>query len=158
MDLIKFHEGLFGQNPKTAEKALRVTPQQRRLYKAFPQARGFSLTLTQTRAWKDPERLTATLVLALAQARGYEDREVFFFLPSHYKDWVLSQIKRRAQYALQCRDDLDEKGLIRKVVGQLSIHSGFGEMEEPEHWAAFGFCSAGDLPDWIKPRLIKASG
>ncbi len=161
MDRVKFHLGLFGRTPRTTVRALRVTSQQRRLYKAFPNARGFSLTSAQARVWKNEERLTAALVVALAQAWAGESREVFIYLPEHYREWAMGQIKKRAQYALACQvaaNGPESGATLREVIGQLSIHSGFGEVNEPAYWAAFGFCSEGALPDWIGQRLIKASG
>lgn len=161
MNLVTLHQGLFGRTPRTTVRALRVTLQQRRLYKAFPNARGFSLTSAQARVWKNEFQLTAALVVALAQARIGEDREVFLFLPEHYREWVMGQIKKRAQYVIACQvaaNNPECGAKLREMIGQLSIHSGFGEVNEPTYWAAFGFCSEGALPDWIGQRLIKASG
>jgi len=68
----------------------------------------------------------------------------------------MNQIKEAGRYAIQRRKGNPEGiDLIKDIFQQVSLMSDFS-VPEPEHWATYGFCHEGVLPDWIGGRLIKA--
>ena len=153
MDLVAFHQDLFGSETK----AFRVTPQQRRLYKGFPDKRGVSVTAEQAKVWKNPERLIGSLIVALARTVPYEGRTVYLLTPHHYEKWVEAQIRDAARHIIQRKKGSPENlRLLKDVFQQVHLRWNFAQEDEPEDWAAYGFCHEGNLPDWISNRLIKA--
>jgi len=157
MDLVVFHQGLFGRKTASTPKAFRVTPQQRRLYKGFPHKRGVSVSAEQAKVWKNPERLLGALVIALAQTRPSEGRTVYLLAPHHYLKWIETQIREVSRYAIQQRKENSEGlRLFKDIVQQVHLGWNFAQEDEPDYWSAFGFCHEGVLPSWISRKLIKA--
>ena len=158
MNLVVFHQNLFGSKAlDRTPKEVRVTPQQRRLYKGFPYTRGFSVTPKQAKDWKNQERFLSAPVMTLGQTEIGENRSVYLFMPQFYVNWAEDQIQKAARYVLQRRrGNLAGKEAIRDIFQQMDLGGVFGRMAEPEHWATFGFCSKGVLPEWIGRRLIRA--
>lgn len=154
MDLVVFHQGLLGRDPNRTPAVFHVSDLHRRLYDAYPAARGFSTPPTEGR---HEGRFLATLVLALAQTKPGDDRKVYLFVPRFHEPWARTRIEGVARHTIRCRKK-DAVGVraMQAIFRQLTPCGDFAQVSEPDYWVAFGFSLAGKLPDWIGRRLIEA--
>jgi hypothetical protein len=150
--LRRLHHGLLGGPPTEAHTSL---------YRAFPEARGYSS--------KTPDDILfeAAVILATFQAgrSNGTDKEpkVYFLVPTSMESWVTSQLKadiRRIFDHLKTAA-VPPEGRVKSVkhVGALFHRIMLGSQayalpKEPEHWVAFGFSKSDAIPDWMRPKLL----
>lgn len=141
--LSKFHKELVGGDP---------TPEQQRLYEAFPEFKGYS------KEEHDKYLLVATFILGLHQTKN--SQKVSFFVPRSHDALVIETINELLKEIKQKRAKLPNKGLegnrqIVKAIQNIEIGSRvFTVKTEPERWIAYGFSITTPAPEWLTTKLL----
>ncbi len=146
MDISKFHTLLLGTDP---------TPDQRRLYEAFPTSRGFSGES------QDAERFVATFIVALSDTWDPEAKAavntVPLAIPRAIEPWCMDQINLFLE-SVKARRKLLPKVAIKQFVAAVKlIETGtrvFSLTSAPKRWVAFGFARESVAPEWLKDELL----
>lgn len=148
--LCKRHTNLFGDEP---------TPEQKRLYEAFPHVRGYADKALNV------ERFQAAVALALAQTKqnAKTTDRVLLLAPAAHEKWVIEQFNVLADRIFShCKSlpwESSKKITLARAYGQMFKHVFiFGKLlqlpEDPKLWTIFGFDKDDPLPAWASARLL----
>jgi len=146
MDLIKFHEGLFGNGP---------TITQQRLYDAYPDGkRGFGWTGDK------PEEFLGALVVAMYQTQPTEMSiqvpQVAMLIPHPLRQWALQKTHVVARHIVRrFKNDKAAVDNIRQCFQ--AIRMAPNVPVQPPRWASYGFGKeqgVPQLPRWLKDGLL----
>jgi len=145
------------------------TPDQLELYAEVPAKRGFTSPHGLTDA-QESRLFEAVFVLALNQTFvrvGEKMPNVYLFVPPNMESWAAQQLRGIAVKMFDiCKSQTRENrqaGVAKaKLIGEAYRHVLLGSRvavgtTPPDHWAAFGFASGPDVPDWIMSALIPLS-
>jgi hypothetical protein len=152
MDLVALHHELFGEDPEHTPEALRVTDLHRKLYHAFPSARGVSFR------GKDYAALPAIIVMAIAQTqiRTSTKDTVLIYTPKLCEKWALNGLEQAARRVMRCKKEGESRGMfVRDMFGRVFVSHRFLGTQEPDGWVAIGLCRDAPLPDWLRNKLIE---
>ncbi len=141
-----FHTNLLGEDP---------TPEQRRLYAAFPEQRGFS------GEGQDPDRFLATFIAALLNTWDGEAKacqhKVALAIPRAIEPWCVDQINLFLE-RMKVRQKKLPKATIKYFLQAMRcVETGtrvFTVTEAPKRWFAFGFSVDSVAPEWLKKGLL----
>lgn len=148
MDIAAFHLRLLGVNPAATPEQFWLTDQLRRLYKGFPDLRGFD------DATADEGRFLGAFVMALAQTQAVYP--VYLILPKARMKWAFDQIEAVSRHIFRVRkSQRDGVKTLRDALRQIRATSRAVAGAEPERWSMFGFSSKDPLlPAWAEGRLL----
>jgi hypothetical protein len=140
--LIDLHKFIFKQAP---------IDEQFRLYKEFPEIRGFSYS------GQNIPLFQATLVLVLSQALFHnpEGERSYLFLPKGDREWSTEQLKEHIKRVIQSVPRASRPRYVERI-RLLSVGHQVHQIDEPPRWAAYGFTS-NVVPSWIARRLCEVS-
>lgn len=142
------------------------TPDQLELYGEAPAKRGFTTPHGLTDE-QESRLFEAVFVLALNQTlvqAGEKMPKVYLFVPPNMESWAGQQLRNIAVKMFdickaQTRENREAGIAKAKLIGEAYRHVLLGSRltaatTPPDHWAAFGFASGPEVPDWVMPALI----
>lgn len=145
------------------------TTDQLELYAEAPVKRGFTSPHGLTDE-QEARLFEAVFVLALNQTFvrvGEKMPNVYLFVPPNMESWAAQQLRTIAVKMFDiCKAQTRENrgaGIAKaKLIGEAYRHVLLGSRVSaattpPDHWAAFGFASGPDVPEWVMSALIPLS-
>jgi hypothetical protein len=147
MSISNFHKQLLGVDP---------TPEQNRLYEAFPKQRGFSSEE------QNSDRFVATFIAALADTWDGDAKACTFkvplAIPRAIEPWCIDQINLFVETMKVRRKLIPDKRFIPHFLQAMKhVETGtrvFSMVEAPKRWTAFGFSVDSVAPEWLKEGLL----
>lgn len=147
MDISKFHALLLGTDP---------TPEQRRLYSAFPAHRGFASED------QDADRFIATFITALSDTWDRDAKApmhtVPLAIPRVMEPWCIDQINAFLDQVKARKSTLPKAAIKQFVLAVKHVETGtrvFSVPDAPKRWLAFGFDKESTAPEWLKDGLMQ---
>jgi hypothetical protein len=145
MNLSKFHISLLRTDP---------TPEQRRLYEAFPRYRGYSSED------QNPDRFVATFIAALADTWDEEAKacihKVPLALPRLIEPWCMDQVNLFLDQVKARKLPKPVRRLFLDAMNHVETGTRvFAIVAAPKRWFAYGFDTGSVVPDWIKGGLLE---
>ncbi len=146
MSITTFHKQLLGVDP---------TPEQSRLYVAFPKRRGFSSED------QDSDRFVATFIAAMTDTWDRDTKactlEVPLAIPRAIEPWCIDQINLFVEKVKVRRKLIPKEFTPQFVQAVRHVKMGtrvFSIVEAPKRWAAFGFSVETMAPEWLREGLL----
>jgi hypothetical protein len=145
MDFSQFHKLLLGTDP---------TPDQVRLYGAFPKYRGYSNDA------QEADRFIATFLIALGDTWDRDTKTshtVSLAVPRAMESWCIEAINSILEKVKLRKKALTPPGVKMFVQAVKHVEMGsrvFSVDAAPKRWLAFGFKKEDNVPDWLRGGLM----